>query len=214
VTTLVVGDVHGCSAELEELVARAQADSVILVGDLFTKGPDPLGVYRLIRSNNWRCVLGNHDLRLLRYLDGERPSDKGARACAGILDSGGTEWREWLRSLPLVIEAVSGFTVVHAGLHPSGELAKTTRDIALFVRGWPMDASEAAFWYQQYVGERRVIFGHDARRGLVRVEREGAPWLIGLDTGCVYGGSLSGYLVETDRLVSVPAARVYCEPNG
>ena len=213
-TTLVIGDVHGCSAELDELVERSGADSVLLVGDLFTKGPDPRGVFELIRSNQWRCVLGNHDQRLLGYLDGERSSDHGAQTCVQTLDEGGLEWQQWLRSLPIFIEDVGGFTVVHAGLHPSGDLDKTTLKMALLMRTWPMGEPKADFWYRQYSGERRVIFGHDARRGLVRVERAGIPWLIGLDTGCVYGGALSGYLVEEDRVVSVSAARVYSQPVG
>ena len=54
-----------------------------------------------------------------------------------------------------------------------------------------------------------MIFGHDAQRGSIRVERDGKPLIIGLDTGCVYGGALTGYLVEEDRLLQVPAKRAY-----
>ena len=77
-----------------------------------------------------------------------------------------------------------------------------------------MKESTADFWYHQYTGKRRVIFGHDAARGRVRIEREGRPWLVGLDSGCVYGGELSGYLLEEDKIVRVPAKKVYCKPAG
>jgi hypothetical protein len=211
-TTLVIGDVHGCSVELSRLVEEVQPGAVVLVGDLFTKGPDPEGVYQQIQSGAWAAVKGNHDLRLLQYLDGERPDDGGAARCIERLDARGTSWRGWLRGLPLFIELECGFTVVHAGLHPSGKLEQTTKEMALSLRRWPMHKQDGDFWYNQYRGERKVIFGHDAMRGRVRIEREGEPWLIGLDSGCVYGGELSGYVVEEDLVVSVPAARVYSQP--
>lgn len=225
--TLVVGDVHGCADELDRLVREVQPERVVLVGDLFTKGPDPAGVWAQIVEGGWTAVLGNHDERLLKIVDGLRPRDEeGAGTVAALnrsdpvagrdpsdqarfpaLEPG---WLAWLRALPLFLE-VEGFTVVHAGLHPSGALKATTRQMALCMRRWPDDRDPAnPFWYQVYQGARRVIFGHDAVRGLVRVERDGAPWVIGLDTGCVYGGKLSGYLPTEDRVVQVPARRAYC----
>ena len=203
-STLVVGDVHGCAAELSELLERAGADRVVLVGDLFTKGPDPAGVWRRIRDDRLDAVLGNHDDRLLRVIDGRAPDDLRGRATVAWLDHCDPAWRDWLRARPLFRE-VAGVTVVHAGLHPSGDPALTSRAMALTLRRWPDERDEDPFWWQVYTGDRRVVFGHDARRGLVRVERDGRPLLVGLDTGCVYGGALSGWLVEDDRIVQVPA---------
>ena len=48
-------------------------------------------------------------------------------------------------------------------------------------------------------GSRRVVFGHWARRGLVRTDR-----VVGLDTGCVYGRELTAWIAEEDRIVQVP----------
>ena len=43
-----------------------------------------------------------------------------------------------------------------------------------------------------------MVFGHWARRGLVL-----RPRVIGLDTGCVYGGQLSAWIAEEDRIIQV-----------
>jgi len=208
--TLVVGDVHGCADELSQLVGAVRPGRVVLVGDLFTKGPDPVGVWRQIRAGGFRAVLGNHDERLLKVVSGRRQGDAHGESVVAALNAADPTWRSWVGALPLFLEGVGPFTVVHACIRRSGSLHKTTRRMALIQRRWPSDEPRNPHWHQVYRGERRVIFGHDARRGLVRVERDGLPWVIGLDSGCVYGGKLSGYVVEEDRVVSIPAAKEYC----
>lgn len=73
---------------------------------------------------------------------------------------------------------------------------------------WPPPAEPFAPWYAHWVArhgtERTVAFGHWARQGLV--ER---PGVRGLDTGCVWGGSLTAWIAEEDRLVQVPARRAW-----
>ena len=77
------------------------------------------------------------------------------------------------------------------------------------MRKWPSENKEERFWHEQYDGEMGVIFGHDAKTGLVNRTKNGHPWLVGLDTGCVYGGALSGFLVEERRCLHVKAQQVY-----
>lgn len=68
-------------------------------------------------------------------------------------------------------------------------------------------------WYWSYRpadwGGRRVLFGHWAMQGLVK-----EPAVLGLDTGCVWGGGLCAWIAEEDRLVAVPAARAYAQAGG
>ena len=130
---------------------------------------------------------------------------------AAAVGADGAGARRW-RVVGSALLFVAGFTVVHAGVHPSGDLASTTFRMAITMRRFP-DEDVSPHWADQYVGERRVIYGHDAVRGLIRRERDGRPWVVGLDSGCVYGGALTGYIPEEDGLVSVAAARVY-KPIG
>ncbi|MEI6129650.1 MAG: diadenosine tetraphosphatase, partial [Planctomycetota bacterium] len=47
-----------------------------------------------------------------------------------------------------------------------------------------------------------IIFGHWAALGLYRKDN-----VAGLDTGCVYGGKLSAWIAEDDRVVQVDGWR-------
>src|SRR5262245_51053612 len=68
---IVVGDVHGCIEEFDELLRgleyRPGLDDLGLLGDLMDKGPDPVGVVRRAREIGARSVLGNHDEKHLRW---------------------------------------------------------------------------------------------------------------------------------------------------
>ncbi|MEO6708811.1 MAG: metallophosphoesterase [Planctomycetota bacterium] len=68
-TTWVVGDIHGCAEELSRLLARLQlgpADRLVSVGDLFHRGPDPVGVMDQLAALRAPFVLGNHELAVLQ----------------------------------------------------------------------------------------------------------------------------------------------------
>jgi predicted phosphodiesterase len=186
--TLIVGDVHGCADELAELLELAAPDRVVLVGDLFTKGPSPCGVWELVLRWKAESVLGNHDDHILR-----RGGFRGLPSEALI----------WLADRPLLLHG-EGWVVVHAGVEPHG--GETDRKTALYLRRWPDDSQENnPFWWELYSGSDLVIYGHDARRGL----QDHRPRSLGLDTGCVYGGSLTGFLLESGELLEVPARKTY-----
>jgi diadenosine tetraphosphatase ApaH/serine/threonine PP2A family protein phosphatase len=94
----IIGDVHGCVDELEELLARlgyavtwTRADgrrvpeisaapdrTVIFVGDLVDRGPgsgDVMAlVMRMCAAGLALCVPGNHDLKFRKWLDGHHVS--------------------------------------------------------------------------------------------------------------------------------------------
>ena len=67
-TTWVIGDIHGCSEELSQLLERLDLganDQLVCVGDLFHRGPDPTGVMDLLQAAGAIFVLGNHEHKVL-----------------------------------------------------------------------------------------------------------------------------------------------------
>jgi diadenosine tetraphosphatase ApaH/serine/threonine PP2A family protein phosphatase len=191
--TLLVGDVHSCSAELAELLDQVGPDRVVLVGDVFNKGPDPDGVWALVQQWSAEAVRGNHDQKVI-----DRPVHKGVQKAP-------TAAVAWLDTLPLFLQG-DGWLAVHGGLHPTLGPAGTTPSMAMNLRRWPDDTDRGApFWWEVYQGPGLVVYGHDAVRGLV----DRRPQTLGLDTGCCYGGRLTGWIAEEDRLVSVPAHKAW-----
>lgn len=73
--SVIVGDVHGCLRELEELLARVRLDgddNLYFVGDLVARGPDTRGVLALVRRLGAVAVRGNHEHKLIGYIDSQR----------------------------------------------------------------------------------------------------------------------------------------------
>jgi hypothetical protein len=213
--TLFVGDVHGCAAEFVELLdlldCRPGRDRLLLTGDAFSRGPDPLTVWDQLRAHRAAMVLGNHDARLLRQLQalraGQPPKAKwpDQQYTLDQLKPVAGEVCDWLAALPLFIETLD-FVLVHAGINPERGLAGTTREEFLAIRTWPPEEGVAGpRWHDYYQpGKKLLVFGHDAPGGLViRRRPSGRPYLLGLDSGCIYGKQLSGYVLEEDRLVQV-----------
>lgn len=201
---LIVGDVHGCADELAALLEQVSPRHTVLVGDLFTKGPAPLQTWELIQKHDLQAVLGNHDAYLLKKWGKKSLTKPLRKFCKQA-----PEAQDWLRNLPLH-RRIENLIIVHAGIHPIRGVEGTSRKKALTMRRFPMSDPHAPFWYDAgWAGPETVVFGHDAMRGLVRREVDGIPVAIGLDTGCVYGGQLSGWIPKEDRVLSVPAKHSY-----
>ena len=211
--TIVVGDLHGCFDELEELLGRAafgSEDRVVCVGDLVAKGEKSREVLDLLlRDARFTSVKGNHDAAVLRGLRGWKKGLKPAqKKCRRELKEGRERYAALLESLPLWID-LGTHVVVHAGLRPGVELAAQAEEDLLELRtlGPDRTSREGTPWYDAYRGEKVALFGHwpsaEPRRG---------PRALGLDTGCVYGHRLTAYVVEEDRIISVPARRAYDAP--
>jgi bis(5'-nucleosyl)-tetraphosphatase (symmetrical) len=137
-----VGDVQGCADELEELLQRLEAErgsdcALWFVGDLVNRGPSSLRVLARVRElaerGRARCVLGNHELHLLRTAFGLRrpgPSDR-FEELLGRRDL--DDWIDWIRALPPTLEdelVGERFVLVHAALHPDWRAADVAGALA------------------------------------------------------------------------------------
>ena len=209
--TLIVGDVHGCLAELQELLGKARlkpgVDRLIFVGDLVAKGPDSRGVVKLAQEWSAKSVKGNHDAHVLKFRRGEEEQMRPPhREVARTLDE--ADWR-YLEAMPLWLR-LPGLLVVHAGVVPSIPLEEQEEDALINMRSltasgkWSKRIEAGVPWASAWRGPERVVFGHDAVRGLQR-----HPHALGLDTGCVYGKRLTALLLPADELVWVAAHKVW-----
>src|SRR5208282_6757066 len=78
--TVIVGDVHGCRRELEQLLDRVAFDAedrLIFVGDLVARGPDSLGVLDIARRAGALLVRGNHEDKILEWRRARRAHARG-----------------------------------------------------------------------------------------------------------------------------------------
>jgi diadenosine tetraphosphatase ApaH/serine/threonine PP2A family protein phosphatase len=214
--TLFIGDVHGCRHELEDLLdacAHVPADALVFVGDLVAKGPDSPGVLALARKLHARGVRGNHDNAVLRWRDAVLTKSAPARDNHHLHVARQLSSADWqlLSALPLFLRLPEhGALVVHAGVVPGVAIERQLPDLLMNMRTLRPDGTgsrrpdDGPLWGTAWPGPELVIFGHHAMAGLQR-----HPHAIGIDTGCVYGGRLTAYLLPDDRLVSVPARTVY-----
>jgi bis(5'-nucleosyl)-tetraphosphatase (symmetrical) len=231
---IFLGDVQGCRVELERLLELVRFDPArdVLhpVGDLVNRGPDSLGVLRLLHSLGALSVLGNHDLHLLQVAAGTRALRAGDTLADVLAAPEREELLAWLARQPF-LRVFPDVLLVHAGLSPAWSdparvlagidpLAPTS-DATFAVRVRWCDAAGRlprtedadpgppfrpwhAFYDARLHAGRTLVFGHWAAQGLVVREH-----LRGLDTGCVWGGKLSAWIAEEDRVLQVDAAHAY-----
>ena len=228
VRTIVVGDIHGCRDELEALVAkcgRTPGDRLVLAGDLVAKGPDSPGVVARAREWGALAVLGNHDAHVLHIRKVERgeptPDDVDGKPREVkpehrlVVDTLAPEDWRYLEALPLFRRlgperpGDPDTVVLHAGAAPGVPMEQQRREHLITMRsiredGEPTKKLKGRPWASVWNGPERIVFGHDALRGLQEY-----PFATGLDTGCVYGGKLTALILPERRMVQVAAKRAY-----
>ncbi|HET6708355.1 polynucleotide kinase-phosphatase, partial [Amycolatopsis sp.] len=227
----VIGDVHGCAAELEELLAElGYADGVhpagrtaVFVGDLVDRGPDTPGVLRRVMamaaSGNALVVCGNHEQKLVRALHGRKVNV--AHGLAESLAQLGAESEEFRRQVHEFCDGLIAhyvldggkLVVAHAGLPERyhGRASGRVRSMALYgdttgetdEYGLPVRLP----WARDYRGSAMVLYGHTPT-----LEAEWVNNTMCLDTGAVFGGKLTALRYPEREVVSVKAHRVWYEP--
>ena len=235
----IIGDVHGCLDELCELLNRlgyrvsglpdaptARPPSgrrAVFLGDLVDRGPEIVGVLKLVmamvRAGHALCLPGNHEIKLMRKLRGRdvRITHGLAQTLeqfTGQPSSFAHEVCEFFDSLVSHYVFDEGNLVVaHAGLTAElqGRASAKVRRFCLYgeTTGEIDDFGlrVQSDWTLDYRGKAHVVYGHAP----VPV----AEWqnrTICIDTGCVFGGSLTALRWPERELVQVKAKRTYYEP--
>ncbi len=229
----LIGDIHGCGDELEELLARLgyvldaagtrhhpAGRKVIFLGDLVDRGPRVTDVLRIamgmVAAGSALCLPGNHDEKLLRWLKG-----RNVRIAHGIersieqIEKETPEFRA--RAIAFLSNLVSHYVLdegrlvaAHAGMKKpmQGRDTSRIRDFALYGETTgevdEMGLPVRLDWAAEYRGSALVVYGHTP----VAEPR----WLnstINIDTGCVFGGRLTALRYPERELVSVPSRRAY-----
>ena len=202
--TIIVGDVHGCYVELQQLIDQLNykpgKDRLIFVGDLINKGPDSKKVFDFFRTLEAEAILGNHEWYLTEQHAHRKPKWGGYQSMQQEFGSSFDALINEISTWPLYIKE-KDFTVVHAGKVPGKRLKDSTARELTTIRNW---GPKERPWFHYYHGRRLMIFGHWAALGGIQTEN-----LSGLDTGCVYGGHLSALILPERHLVTVKALDEY-----
>ncbi|MFJ4850319.1 polynucleotide kinase-phosphatase [Streptomyces sp. NPDC088733] len=230
----IIGDVHGCSSELETLLGKLGYDdgvhpegrTAVFVGDLVDRGPDSPGVLRrvmgMVASGSALCVPGNHENKLGRYLKGKKVQHThGLAETIEQLekeDAKDPAFREQVREFieGLVSHYVldgGKLVVCHAGLPEKyhGRTSGRVRSHALY-GDTTGETDEFGLpvrypWAEDYRGRATVVYGH--------TPVPDTSWInntICLDTGAVFGGRMTAMRWPEREIVDVPAERVWYEP--
>ncbi|MDT0329083.1 polynucleotide kinase-phosphatase [Nocardiopsis lambiniae] len=238
----VIGDIHGCREELEELLAalgyeftrdglgravgarHPEGRTVVFVGDLVDRGPDTPGVLRLamgmVRDGDALCVPGNHENKLIRALRGVKVTP--THGLAESLEQLGRETEEFRKEVLDFCEGLVShlildegrLVVAHAGLKEAyhGRASGRVRSFALY--------GDTTGETDEYGLPVRLPWARDYR-GKAAVVYGHTPvlkaeWVnntLCLDTGCVFGGRLTALRYPEREIVDVAARETWYEPS-
>ena len=204
--TFIIGDVHGCFTELMLLLEKAKYSSkehrLILVGDLINKGPDSFKTLSWVRDTKTETVIGNHEIKFIKAIESNQILSVALEELKAQMGEKLYEWIEWIKSWPFYIEA-EDFLVVHGGVIPGEHPSQSRREYLVNVRCWDshtktIHSSGYPAWHEFYTASKLVVYGHWARQGL-KIKNNS----IGLDTGCVYGGQLTGVWLPSREIIQI-----------
>jgi len=234
----IIGDVHGCHAELVELLvslgyevndegtgaSHPDGRRALFLGDLVDRGPASPAVLRLVMAmvdtGSALCLPGNHEVKLFRALQGRKVTT--GHGLALTLEQLAAEPPEFSKQVATFIDGLIGhyvlddgkLVVAHAGLPANmhGRASGAVRSFSLY-GDTTGETDQYGLpvrypWAEDYRGEAMVVYGHTPIPEPVWLNRT-----ICIDTGCVFGGRLTALRYPENEIVSVAAHEQYYEPT-
>lgn len=207
------------------LLSHPENRKAVFLGDLVDRGPGILEVLQLamsmVESGNAICLLGNHDDKLMRKLMGRKVT-----VSHGLADTLAQLSEEPPAFTNDVFNFLSGLStyqildegrlvVAHAGIKEAMIGGWNDRIRAFTIYGDTTGESDEyglpvrLDWAADYAGEAMIVYGHTPIPRLRWVNNT-----INIDTGCVFGGSLTALRYPEKELLSVPAHSAYAERAG
>ncbi|MEC4813852.1 MAG: metallophosphoesterase [Scytonema sp. PMC 1069.18] len=205
--TIVIGDIHGCYAELLQLLAKVEItedDYLVSLGDIVDRGADSVQVYDYLKNRpNTIVLMGNHERKHLRQTLSY--SQEIVKLQFG--DRYG-EFLEWVSNLPYYYETESAI-LVHAGLENGVPIAQQREEVLCGCTAGEKHLQKRygdTDWSELYTGMKPVIFGHCVigDRPLI-IENKA----YGIDTGACHGGKLTALILPSFDIVQVQSERDY-----
>lgn len=226
----IIGDIHGCFDELMELLDKLgytfengihihpEDRQPAFVGDAMDRGPASLKVLQLLFERQDQGILfyspGNHCNKLYRFMKGNSVQ------LAHGLEITIAEWQSQPRKeqqtfrnryirfyedLPQYQVLCDDLIVAHAGLKHDMIGASLTKNIKYFTLYGDITGKFHADgrpvrkdWAKSYKGAPWVIYGHTPTVEPYIINRT-----VNVDTGCVFGGSLTAFRFPEKELLSV-----------
>ena len=221
--TIIIGDIHGCSGALRLLLAKLMpdenADRLVLLGDLFDRGPDSWGVFQLVQEleakygDRFVLLRGNHEdylltpnlsisMRIVWERVGRGATAKSFRAHHGRME----DTVPWISEHIVPFWRGDGFQCVHAGLKV---------DPIEMNDSYTMIHDHGVAMENRYAGPLTVV-GHIALEKPTWFPGEEKPvqqipegvWqelpergVLCIDTGCGKGGRLTGMVIEDGKYI-------------
>lgn len=213
--TIVIGDIHGCSDELEDLLEKVSPghnDKVVLLGDLVNRGPHSHRVVEIARKNHFLSLMGNHELRLLQYRQTKDPSLLKVYDFTTLDKLREEDWHYLEKMQGFHETPDSRFVCVHGGFLPGPPWRTQPLHIVCQTK-WisPNEIPphlqkdmQAQHWCHLWEEESTVLYGHTPYKEVNYVGNT-----LGIDTSCVYGGFLTACILPEMQIVQVRARKAY-----
>jgi len=206
--TIVVGDIHGCFEELQQLldiVNFSHNDELISIGDLVDRGPHSKEVVAFfMQTPNAFAIMGNHEDKQIRIFDGELEPSLSQTICLEQWGDYTAKAISYFRTLPLYLYK-KDFLLVHAGVLPYLPPSQQPKNTLLRARmPWMKGSFDKRFggWWKYYNAKTPVVYGHSVFNE-VHIENN----TYGIDTGACHGQKLSAIILESREIIQVQASR-------